>query len=548
MTPPVRATLRALALLLCVALLSPLAALPAAAEDDSRALRQSSGVTTLCWGYNGCKDAGMGNAGYKNNSGTMYWQMYSGHNCTNYAAYRMVKSGMPNQRPWSGGGNAMYWGTQMSDITDAVPAVGAVAWWKANTGPAGSAGHVAYVEAVVSSTEIIISQDSWGGEFSWARVVKTGGSWPNGFIHFNDVTLENAERPTISGTPKVGAVLNADPGSWTPDPTAYSYQWLANGAPVANATGPTLKLRLEQEGARMAVRVTAEKPGYPATAKSSVKTPLVEPGQITNTVAPVLSGVAKVDTRLTVSPGSWTPTPTTLAYQWQANGSPIAGATTTTYVPGPEQLDKTITVTVTAARSGYDDVVVTPAAVGPVAPGTFTVNREPRLSGRPRLGETLALAVGQVSPPAAEQTITWRREGTVQEGVEGTDYQLSRDDLGSHVSAVVTLTRPGYTPLTLTAARTALVKTEPKLRVRTTRPRRGVVTMVLRMRAPGVDEVAGTVQIISRGEVLKELVLRHGTRSTKLRHLASGPQKFKIRYLATRTVTATSVKRKLTVR
>ncbi len=83
---------------------------------------------------------GMGSAGYAANNTKMYWRMYSGHNCTNYAAYRMVQSGLPNQRPWSGGGNATYWGTSMPRITDDVPAVGAVAWWKANTGPAGSAG------------------------------------------------------------------------------------------------------------------------------------------------------------------------------------------------------------------------------------------------------------------------------------------------------------------------------------------------------------------------------------------------------------------------
>ena len=63
----------------------------------------------------------------------MYWRMYGGHNCTNYAAYRMVKAGLPNTRPWSGGGNATYWGTSMKSLTNATPRVGAVAWWKAGS-------------------------------------------------------------------------------------------------------------------------------------------------------------------------------------------------------------------------------------------------------------------------------------------------------------------------------------------------------------------------------------------------------------------------------
>ena len=119
-------------------------------------------VSTLCDGYKACAQAGMSHAGYAQASGTMYWRMYSGHNCTNYVAYRMIQSGMSTARPWDGGGNATYWGSHMSSITDQTPAVGSVAWWKAGVYPAGSAGHVAYVEQVVSPEEIIVSQDSWG--------------------------------------------------------------------------------------------------------------------------------------------------------------------------------------------------------------------------------------------------------------------------------------------------------------------------------------------------------------------------------------------------
>ena len=58
--------------------------------------------TYLCTGYQGCEAAGYGNAGYRQASSTMYWRMYSGHNCTNYVAYRLIQSGMPDVRPWEG--------------------------------------------------------------------------------------------------------------------------------------------------------------------------------------------------------------------------------------------------------------------------------------------------------------------------------------------------------------------------------------------------------------------------------------------------------------
>ena len=190
-------------------------------------------VYRLCYGYTSCADAGMGNDGYSSHNSTMYWRMYPGHNCTNYAAYRMIRSGLPNERPWSGSGNATYWGTSMPGITDQTPKVGAVAWWRAGVYPAGSAGHVAYVEQVISSTEIVVSQDSWGGDFSWARITKSGSGWPSGFVHFNDVALKNVARPSVTGTPKVGGTLAATPGTWSPGSPSTTYQWIVGGKPLA---------------------------------------------------------------------------------------------------------------------------------------------------------------------------------------------------------------------------------------------------------------------------------------------------------------------------
>ena len=243
--PRVLRALCGLLALSVVACLGPvLTASPAAAS-----------VTILCKGYDGCKAQGMGHGGYKAASSSMYWRMYAGHNCTNYVAYRMVKSGLPNVRPWTGSGNAMYWGVSMPRITDAVPSVGAVAWWEANVkGASGSSGHVAYVERVVSADEIIVSQDSWGGDFSWARIVRTGGAWPSGFIHFNDLELKNTLPPALSGTPRVGMSLTVSPGTWKQAGVTVAYQWLADGLAIPGATASTLALTQDLQDKVVSVR------------------------------------------------------------------------------------------------------------------------------------------------------------------------------------------------------------------------------------------------------------------------------------------------------
>ncbi|SFS07461.1 Putative cell wall binding repeat 2 [Microbacterium sp. cf046] len=67
--------------------------------------------------------------------------------------------------------------------------------------------------------------------------------------------------PTISGTLLVGSSVTANPGVWTAG-TTHTYQWYANGAPLAGATGSALALTTAHAGKRISVVVTGTKVGY----------------------------------------------------------------------------------------------------------------------------------------------------------------------------------------------------------------------------------------------------------------------------------------------
>jgi glucose/arabinose dehydrogenase len=95
-------------------------------------------------------------------------------------------------------------------------------------------------------------------------------------------------------------------------------------------------------------------PGAPATYSAAY----VLQGPV-NTAAPTLSGSPRVGSTMTTTDGSWTPTPTGIAYQWQrctststSSCSDIAGATASTYVPGVTDIKLRLRSKVTATNAG----------------------------------------------------------------------------------------------------------------------------------------------------------------------------------------------------
>ncbi|WP_051795816.1 hypothetical protein [Streptomyces sp. NRRL S-87] len=81
--------------------------------------------------------------------------------------------------------------------------------------------------------------------------------------------LKNTVQPVISGTPKVGAVLKASHGTWTPRPDAYAYQWKADGVAVAGATSASFTVPASLAGRRLTVTVRASSAKYGSRSATS---------------------------------------------------------------------------------------------------------------------------------------------------------------------------------------------------------------------------------------------------------------------------------------
>ncbi|MFF8836172.1 hypothetical protein [Streptomyces sp. NPDC015130] len=164
--------------------------------------------------------------------------------------------------------------------------------------------------------------------------------------------LRATAAPKVTGTVVVGGKVTATSGSWSPTADTYAYQWRANGVIIAGATASSYTVPSTLQGKQLSVSVTARKAGHPAVTSASAATTVkgVAPKA---TKAPYTTGTVKVGRTLTLNRGTWTPAPSSYAYQWYANGRAISGATKAWFTLTSAQRGTKITVRVTAYRTGH---------------------------------------------------------------------------------------------------------------------------------------------------------------------------------------------------
>ena len=183
--------------------------------------------TLICTAKTKAQVAKCDTSGYADVMHLMHWRMYAGHNCTNYAAWRMQKAGVPEPKILMG--NARDWHTnakKLGYLVDNRPAVGAIAQWSK------AASHVAYVEQVGSGF-LVLSEDSYTSKTYRRYRVNTGDSWyPERFIHFKDQTPPAAPEPEEEPPP-------------APSPVAASAVSVAGPAKVSTSVKPKVTVRVK---------------------------------------------------------------------------------------------------------------------------------------------------------------------------------------------------------------------------------------------------------------------------------------------------------------
>ena len=111
----------------------------------------------------------------------------------------------------------------------------------------------------------------------------------------------------------------------------------------------------------------------------------------------------------------WSPASASVTYQWLRNGTPIATATSQTYMLAHADVDQSITVTATADGGGYVTTSATSAPIVVQASLPSTAGA-PTISGSPAVTYTLTADPGTWDPADMTLAYQWRRDGVAIPG------------------------------------------------------------------------------------------------------------------------------------
>ncbi|HKZ14577.1 MAG TPA: DUF3616 domain-containing protein [Solirubrobacterales bacterium] len=171
------------------------------------------------------------------------------------------------------------------------------------------------------------------------------------------VTIQSAPAevaaPAISGNPEVGQKLTCSSGEWSgsPQPT-FTFAWLRDGTTIPGAEAAVYEATGADVGHQVACEVTATNAVGSASETSAAVTVVAALASPANVAVPTISGPAHVGGALTCSPGEWTANPApTFAYEWQRDGSEIAGTTADSYTATAGDAGHQIRCVVTATNS-----------------------------------------------------------------------------------------------------------------------------------------------------------------------------------------------------
>lgn len=189
----------------------------------------------------------------------------------------------------------------------------------------------------------------------------------------------------------------------------------------------------------------------PATRTWGVTGVFAVTGSVSVTGSPKVGQTLEASSTVTTSPAARSTT-----REWLRDGTPIDGATGTTYELTNDDVSAEISYQETRTRADYTTTVATSAPTASITGGVITLGA-PTVSGNAVVDQVLTATPGTVSPASAAVTLAWSVDG-VPNGATGTTYTVKPGDVGKAILVTATATKVDYDPASTASALTSNVQ------------------------------------------------------------------------------------------
>ncbi|MCW2961853.1 MAG: hypothetical protein JWM90_2240 [Thermoleophilia bacterium] len=266
---------------------------------------------------------------------------------------------------------------------------------------------------------------------------------------------EMVTAPTITGTGRPGDELTCNPGTWTNDPTRFTYGWyrVSTGAWILGADASRY-IPTSDDGFTLGCRVVAVNTNGSTSTWAYRELDLgPKPEPI---VLPSISGTGRPGDELTCNTGTWRNDPTTITVHWYSasTGAYIPDATSITYTPSLAD-GSYVGCYVRAASSAG----VTKKVAYKTLYTSFTALSSMRVTGTGAIGSTMQCDPGTYTFNPST-TYRWRYWSSLTGAVDvaepnGPTY-VPMSTSATHLECEVTATAQGFT--IVRSARIALIR------------------------------------------------------------------------------------------
>jgi|GEM_PF-1039826 len=254
------------------------------------------------------------------------------------------------------------------------------------------------------------------------------------------VTGKTSASVVITGTATTGSTLTASVTNVVPSSGAtITYQWYRDGWTITGATSQTYTITQADAGSSFQVLVIVMSFGWESSLNLSESVAVT--GQIAAVVS--LSGTPMPGYALTAWASNVVPSwGAVLSYQWMRNGVAIPGEIYQRYFVMDTDVGSVIEAQVTVSVAGCTPLVKT---TGGMTVKGGTTYASVYIKGTATPGAALTIGVISLLPSYATMTYQWLRDGQTIPGATNSSYTVAKTDIGTNISARVTVAAPGWT-------------------------------------------------------------------------------------------------------